>query len=332
MVTLKKILLATTLSIGLIGGLAACNKSDSDGDPDIIVESSEGNVTKEMFYEELKKLDGADDVLQDLLTYVILDSKYEITDEDIEEELAYFKAQIGDDFDELLESQNVTIDEFKLDIKKSLLNEALILGDVTITDEEIEQYYENMQLELTARHILVEDEELAKEIKAELDGGADFAELAEEHSVDSTAEKGGDLGSFSAGTWIPEFEDALFELEVNEVSDLVETSFGYHIIEVTDIKEREDDIGTLDENWITIRRMLIERKIDHEVAQTKLNELFVDSNIKVNIKEFEDLFKVEEDEEEPEQDEDNDNDDEPEDTDDDDDENEDKDEDEEDEE
>lgn len=108
-----------------------------------------------------------------------------------------------------------------------------------ITDEEVAAYYTDnpdqfVIDEVTASHILVEDENLATELIAELKAGADFAELAKEHSIDGSAADGGSLGTFGRGAMVPEFETAAFALEVGEISDVVQSQFGYHIIKVTD--------------------------------------------------------------------------------------------------
>jgi len=70
-------------------------------------------------------------------------------------------------------------------------------------------------------------------LKAEIDGGADFAALARSHSDCSSAGAGGDLGSFGRGMMVPEFEAAVYGLEIGEVSDVIETTFGYHLIHRT---------------------------------------------------------------------------------------------------
>jgi parvulin-like peptidyl-prolyl isomerase len=70
-------------------------------------------------------------------------------------------------------------------------------------------------------------------IKAEIDGGADFAELAQKHSDCPSGKSGGDLGSFGRGAMVPPFEQSAFGMEVGQISDIVETDFGYHIIKRT---------------------------------------------------------------------------------------------------
>lgn len=79
-------------------------------------------------------------------------------------------------------------------------------------------------------------EEAAEQIaglKTEIDGGAEFAALAQEHSDCPSSSKGGDLGTFGRGMMVPEFEEAAFGLDVGGLSDVVETSFGYHLIQRT---------------------------------------------------------------------------------------------------
>lgn len=93
--------------------------------------------------------------------------------------------------------------------------------------------------EIHARHILVDNEDEAKEIIKELDNGADFAELAKEHSTGPSGPDGGDLGYFSKGQMVPAFEDAAFALEPGKYTETpVKTDFGYHVIEVEDKREK----------------------------------------------------------------------------------------------
>ncbi|MEK6877653.1 MAG: peptidylprolyl isomerase [Thermoproteota archaeon] len=83
-------------------------------------------------------------------------------------------------------------------------------------------------------HILVEKLSLAQEIKAKIANGESFANLAKQHSIDSSKKRGGDLGFFGRGMMVQEFEKAAFVLEKGQVSDIVKTQFGYHIIKRLD--------------------------------------------------------------------------------------------------
>lgn len=144
-------------------------------------------------------------------------------------------------------------EEFERPVQRKVrfitLTPQLFTSTVNVTDREIERYYNvNQQRfstgeQVQASHILFEvgpddDEELvrqqAEEVLAQVRSGADFAELARTHSDDPSAEEGGDLGTFGRGTMVPEFEQVAFSLPVGEVSDLVRTTYGFHIIKVTD--------------------------------------------------------------------------------------------------
>lgn len=89
----------------------------------------------------------------------------------------------------------------------------------------------------SARHILVADEALCKELKAEIEGGEDFAKLAAENSTCPSGKKGGDLGEFGEGQMAPEFDKVIFNNELNKVHGPVKTQFGYHLIEITRRKD-----------------------------------------------------------------------------------------------
>ena len=85
----------------------------------------------------------------------------------------------------------------------------------------------------TARHILVKSKEACEDLKKQIEGGADFGDLAKEHSECSSGKEGGSLGSFGPGQMVPEFDTVVFNEEVGAVHGPVQTSFGYHLIEIT---------------------------------------------------------------------------------------------------
>lgn len=84
-----------------------------------------------------------------------------------------------------------------------------------------------------ARHILVDTEEQCQALKDEIGGGADFAELAKEHSSCPSGKSGGDLGEFGPGMMVKEFDEVVFSADINTVQGPVKTQFGYHLLEVT---------------------------------------------------------------------------------------------------
>ena len=89
----------------------------------------------------------------------------------------------------------------------------------------------------TARHILVNTEEECESLKQQIEDGADFAEIAKEHSTCPSGRNGGDLGEFGPGQMVKEFDEVVFSGELNTVHGPVKTQFGYHLLEIT---SRED--------------------------------------------------------------------------------------------
>lgn len=85
----------------------------------------------------------------------------------------------------------------------------------------------------SARHILVDTEEQCNALKQEIENGADFAEVAKQHSSCPSGRKGGDLGEFGPGMMVKEFDEVVFSAEINTVQGPVKTQFGYHLLEVT---------------------------------------------------------------------------------------------------
>ena len=113
---------------------------------------------------------------------------------------------------------------------------------LTVTEEEIKEYYEkNLQRfssppKVKARHILLRDRKEAEKVLAKLKKGEDFSQLAKEYSIDlPMAKEGGAMGTIEKGKGLPELEKVLFVLKVGEISDIVETRYGFHILTVDEI-------------------------------------------------------------------------------------------------
>lgn len=194
-----------------------------------------------------------------------------VTEEDVNEELDTLKGQIGDQarsqgeeditdeeaYSQALEQAGFTEEELREDIQEQLPVQKVqeeVAGDAGPSDEEVRTFYDENEESFTepeercARHILFppDAEEPAEEAKQELEDGADFAELAQQESQDTgTAEEGGDLGcapqtdpQSGQPTYAPAFNDALFaeDAEEGDLLGPVETEFGYHIIQLQEIR------------------------------------------------------------------------------------------------
>jgi peptidyl-prolyl cis-trans isomerase C len=147
--------------------------------------------------------------------------------------------------------------------RSRLLMDSLLASEAkaATTDEAMKKVYEDAskqisgEQEVHARHILVETEDEAKAVKAELDKGADFAELAKKKSKDPGASDGGDLGFFTKDQMVPEFSNVAFSLEPGKISDPVKTQFGWHIIKVEEKRNRKppdfDQVKSQIETYVT---------------------------------------------------------------------------------
>ena len=132
-------------------------------------------------------------------------------------------------------------------------------------DRQVEEF--QPQPEYHAAHILVDSEDKAKALKAEIDGGADFAELAAANSSDGSAASGGDLGWFGPGQMVPEFEAAVTAMEVGQVAGPVQSQFGWHLIKLND--KRETSPPAIEEARPVIEDQLRQEALQARVAQLK---------------------------------------------------------------
>ncbi|MBM2321648.1 MULTISPECIES: peptidylprolyl isomerase [Marivita] len=180
--------------------------------------------------------------------------------------------------------------------RRALMAAQVIEGLVSsaVTDDAVQEIYEQTYLqaeqaeEFNASHILVESEEEAAAIVDELNGGADFAEVARAKSTGPSGPNGGQLGWFAAGMMVPEFQTAVEELEVGAISGPVQTQFGWHVIILNEKRTKEapalDAVRGEIENQLS--QQAVTQKIDEltnaaEVTRTAKEE--VDTSVLSNI-------------------------------------------------
>ncbi|MGV2940679.1 peptidylprolyl isomerase [Mesobacillus sp. LC4] len=278
---MKKMIISLTVAAGVMG-LGACSNDNADSS-EVIVESKAGNITKEELYQSMKEKYG-EQALQELLYQKVLAENYEVTDKEVEEKVAELKEELGENF-ELVLQQNQLKDEEELKevLKDQLLMEKAALKDVKISEEEVKKRYEEYKPEIKASHILVEDEKTAQEVKKKLDEGAKFEDLAKEYSQDpGSAAQGGDLGFFGPGKMVPEFEEAAYALEVNKISEPVKSQHGYHIIKVTEKKEKKSYEEMKDELEYELKLAQLDSNKIQEVLKRELDA----ANVKIKDKDL----------------------------------------------
>lgn len=269
------------VAVASVFALSACNNGDSE----VIVKTKDGNITKEEFYNEMKARVGKE-VIRDLIDEKVLSKKYKVTDKEIDKQIENLKEAYGTQYD-LAVQQNgeKAIREM---VKLDLLRQKAAMEDIKVTDKELKEYYDNYKPKIRASHILVKDEKTAKEIKAKLDKGEDFAKLAKQYSQDpGSAANGGDLGWFGPGKMVKEFEDAAYKLKVGQVSDPVKTDYGYHIIKVT-AKEKKKPFNEMKDE---IEFEVKQRKLDPTKVQSKVEQLVKDAKVEIEDKDLQDVLK-----------------------------------------
>ena len=262
--------------------LSACGQKN---DSDTVATATDSTITKSDFEKQLKDRYGKD-MLYEMIAQDVITKKYKVSDDDVDKELQKAKNQYGDQFKNVLKNNGLKDEaDFKNQIKfKLAMNEAI---KKSITEKDVKDHYKP---EIKASHILVSDENEAKEIKKKLDSGASFEELAKQESQDLLSkEKGGDLGYFNSGRMAPEFETAAYKLKVGQISNPVASPNGYHIIKLTDKKA----LKPYDEVKDSIRKNLEEERISDPIFGKKLlqNEL-KKANIKINDSELKDTFTL----------------------------------------
>lgn len=260
--------------------LSACGSSEN------VATSKVGNVTEKELSKELRQTYGKSTLSQMMLNKALLD-KYEVSDEEAKKQVDAAKEQMGDKFEVALEQVGLkNEDELKEKMKPEIALEKAIKA--TVTDKDVK---DNHKPEMKVSHILVKDEKTAKEVKEKINNGEDFTTLAKQYSEDTgSKEQGGEIAGFAPGQTVKEFEEATYKLDAGQVSEPIKTSYGYHIIKVTDKKE----LKPFDEVKDTIRKDLEQQRLQDATGKWKqqvINDLLKEADIKVTDKEFKDTFK-----------------------------------------
>ena len=173
-----------------------------------------------------------------------------------------------EEFKEALESVTKEI------LTSMAMNKAL--GDVTVTEEDAKKYHDenkdafSVPPTVSARHILVSTEEEANKVREEINNGLSFADAAMKYSSCPSKEQGGNLGEFSKGMMVPEFEKASFDAEIGAISEPVKTQFGYHLI-VVDSKN-EGSVKSFEEVKNSVVNELL-KKAQHKKYEDLLQQL-----------------------------------------------------------
>jgi peptidyl-prolyl cis-trans isomerase C len=252
------------------------------------IELSQGPIPAEKRDEVLRA------ALNQLVEYTLLQQeaknrKVTVSDAEVNERIQAMQGQFPTEeaFKKALEARSMSIDRLRDDARVDMVISRLVEGEVASaqapSDADCKEYYDKnpdrfkLGEAVRASHILIladekADEAAKKQARAKIEAinkrvkaGEDFAKLAQENSQDGSAAQGGDLDFFGRGRMVPPFEQAAFALKPGEVSDIVTTQFGYHIIKVT---ERRDSstIPYDDRLQERLKQILIEQRKQEKAA------------------------------------------------------------------
>ena len=287
----KKAILPVALSISVIG-LAGCSSGGTK-----YISSKAGDVTEKDIVESIGANQLSKAATSMMIQKVLLDKyKNKINEKVIDEQLKKAQEQYGgkDKFEQILKQQGFTLDKYKDGLKVKAAQTLMINEYAGITEDKIKESYEKNKHQYHLAHILISvksnsnpnglsDEEAkkkAEEVLKKVKDGGDFASLAKEYSNDTeNASSGGDLGWSSKENtkFVSEFSNAAYSLNKDQVSDVVKTPFGYHIIKVLDTKD-----SSYDELKTSLEERAAEQavKSDNTIVSKALKKLFEEYNVK----------------------------------------------------
>ena len=242
------------LPIALTVVLAGCSAEAKTNKETVATVNGE-KISQEELTETLMTQYGVA-ALDTLITNKIFEMEAEseglsVAEKEIQAELTELIETYGgqEEYEAVLDANNIEEEALLEDISTHLLQTKVLEKVINITDEELATYFEENKTtyeqteQVEASHILVADEATAKEVINKLNEGSDFAELASEYSTDtSSSTDGGSLGYFGAGEMVEEFEKVAFEMEIDDISDPVESEYGFHIIKVTGKQDAKEAV------------------------------------------------------------------------------------------
>ncbi len=307
---MKALRVAVSLALvaGMFLGVTGCSNKDVaarvNGE---VIKKSELDAQVDKLKEQYPQMfEGADGegrlidfqqrLLDNMINNVLIrqaakDAGVEVTDADVKKKIDELKAGFSsqEQFDQALSQAGMDVSTLEDQIRDQLVTEQLIATlnkDEKVSDKEISDYYDKNKAQFAEQaavhvsHILFDkaDKATAEKVLGEVKGGGDFAALAKQYSKDpASAANGGDLG-WPTTPYVPEFTAAAEKLAPGQISDLVETQFGWHIIKM--IEKRTDRQKTLDEVKEQIQQIIVQQR-NADAYQTFLDDLRAKAEIEI---------------------------------------------------
>lgn len=284
-------------ALGVMAALAIAACSDENK---TLVSAGGTNVSKGQLDAKLEKMPMAKELLktmvqQSLVFQYAKDNNINVTDAQIDAKIAEIKQRLSDQqLEDALKQQGMTDQDLRDLMREQIIVTTAVDKQINLTQSQMQDYLNknhallDQQKQVRARHILVSTQATANMIEAKLKSGGDFAALAKQYSSDpGTKDKGGELGFFAQGAMVKEFSDAAFSMKPGQISAPVHSPYGWHIIQVEEIKPAM--IATLANSSDKIRQQLDSAQ-EQTLVPTFMDGLVAKANISVQDPDFADLF------------------------------------------
>ncbi|KXS07827.1 peptidylprolyl isomerase [Enterococcus faecium] len=285
--------LAIVLGTGLLSGCTNAGEKTA-------VSYKGGTISEQEVMDSLKKMQGADSAVQQLIVYQVFEDKYgdDVSTKEIDSQYDQTKKQLGDSFDSQLKSAGYTEQTFKDSIKQSLAFQEGLKKHIKLTDEDLKTAWESFHPEVEAQIIQVASEDDAKDVKKAADKGDDFSKLAKDKSTDTTIkEDGGKVKFDSTTTTVPaEVKEAAFKLKDGQVSDVITSTNAstynteYYVVKMVKNQNKGND---MDKYKKELKEIATDTKLSDSTFQNKvIGEVLKDANVKIKDKDFENVLST----------------------------------------
>ncbi|HAQ2208940.1 TPA: peptidylprolyl isomerase [Enterococcus faecium] len=285
--------LAIVLGTGLLSGCTNAGEKTA-------VSYKGGTISEQEVMDSLKKMQGADSAVKQLIVYQVFEDKYgdDVSTKEIDSQYDQTKKQLGDSFDSQLKSAGYTEQTFKDSIKQSLAFQEGLKKHIKLTDEDLKTAWESFHPEVEAQIIQVASEDDAKDVKKAADKGDDFSKLAKDKSTDTTTkEDGGKVKFDSTTTTVPaEVKEAAFKLKDGQVSDVITSTNAstytteYYVVKMVKNQNKGND---MDKYKKELKEIATDTKLSDSTFQNKvIGEVLKDANVKIKDKDFENVLST----------------------------------------
>ena len=285
--------LAIVLGAGLLSGCTNAGEKTA-------VSYKGGTISEQEVMDSLKKMQGADSTVQQLIVYQVFEDKYgdDVSTKEVDSQYDQTKKQLGDSFDSQLKTAGLTKETFKDSIKQRLAFQEGLKKHIKLTDEDLKTAWKTFHPEVEAQIIQVASENDAKDVKKAADKGDDFSKLAKDKSTDTTTkEDGGKVKFDSTNTTVPtEVKEAAFKLKDGQVSDVITSTntstyaTEYYVVKMVKNQNKGND---MDKYKKELKEIATETKLNDSTFRNKvIGEVLKDANVKVKDKDFENVLST----------------------------------------